>query len=302
MRYLSVMAVLVLAACAAEEGSWHDLGGANIGKPKWARIDPSTSRLHLPPAFHPVGRVTSGSLSDRTFEDIDLATGYVGLEEAGGGGFVDDIPSGRFRAVFDGAEILGDTVDGNTLEPKRKHPVTYAELTLGEYPCLAFRRPIGPTVSNLRGGRSAHEGIVTGIYCDTSGEGNFRKRALGYVRQIRLRRTGESLDEPGGLPAEPLLKSEAEVRAYLDRSRRAIRNALSAYNREHRALVGSDDALDVKEIVSLKLRGLNGDRVFVETSFTVCTDGSNWIAGAGTLLFELRWVDDELTFIGHDSL
>jgi hypothetical protein len=298
MRHLWITAALVIAACAGEEGSWYDTGGKNIGKPQWARIDPSASRLRLPRAFRPIREVISGSLPGRSFESVEFATGYVDLEEAPGRAYADEIPASRFRAIFDGAVVLEMSVESSRLKPRREFPTTYAEFTLGEHPCLAFRRPIGPPLPVP----SRHEGIVSGIYCDTTGGGNFKKRALGYVRQIRLRQPGEVLDEPGEPPDGPPLKPAAEVRAYLDRNRHDIRNALSAYNREHRALVGNDDALDVKEVVSMTLQDLKGDRVYVETSFTVGADGSNRIAGADTLLFELRWVEGELAFVGHDSL
>ena len=63
--------------------------------------------------------------------------------------------------------------------------------------------------------------------------------------------------------------------------------------------MGSNGELAVNEIIAMTLRRLDSDKVFVETSFTVGRPGSDWIAGAGTLLFELQWTDGDLRFVGH---
>ena len=91
MKGLPVVAALLIGACASAEGNWSDLSGADIGKPTWSRISFDDSRLYLPRAFGPVGRVTSGSLPERTFEMIRFADGFVNLEMLGAGGFRDNI-------------------------------------------------------------------------------------------------------------------------------------------------------------------------------------------------------------------
>ena len=209
-----------------------------------------------------------------------------------------------FRTLFDDVRVIDGIVDGSTLAPKRRYPITYAAFMLGDRPCIAFRRPIGDAVYNIMGGVSAHEGTVTGVYCGASGQENFTEEALGYVRQIRLRQPGEKgpAGAGRGSPDDSPLKPPEEVWAYLDGNKQKLEKSLSAYNQAHSALVGSDGELAVNEIIAMTLRRLEGDKAFVETSFTVGKPGSSWIAGAGTLLFELQWKDGELVFVGHREL
>ncbi len=101
------------------------------------------------------------------------------------------------------------------------------------------------------------------------------------------------------IAALPPVKSREEVEAYLNRNKKEIKARLAAYNQKNRVLVGNNSRLDVRRIHSMNIQSLNGESVLVRVSFELGRLGTSWFVGAGTFLFELKWIDGDLEFISH---
>jgi hypothetical protein len=114
-----------------------------------------------------------------------------------------------------------------------------------------------------------------------------------------------SLDEKPGQTArltpsdQPPVKSKGEVEAYLDENEWDIRHKLDAYNKKRRVLVGNNNSLSVRKVGSTQVMDLQGDSVFLEIHFQVGRQAAATLAGVGTFLFELKWIDGDLEFVGH---
>ena len=93
-------------------------------------------------------------------------------------------------------------------------------------------------------------------------------------------------------------KSAEEVEAYLKANENAINRKLERYNKERIGLRARDDRWSIGALF-WQIDSLDGDRVFLVIDYKV--GRAYWEQRSNKLLFELRWTDGELEFVGHGN-
>jgi hypothetical protein len=96
------------------------------------------------------------------------------------------------------------------------------------------------------------------------------------------------------------LKSREEVLVYLDRNESSFKRRLAHYNKENRIAVDGVNVWNRVSIRSMDLEELEEDRVFLRIDYMAGT-GKSQRSDFAVVLFELRWIDGDLEFFGHES-
>ena len=185
MKWLSALAVLFLYGCAEDPEGARTVTGRYLGQSAEVEIDPTAGRLEIPEGLLPIQSIVRQSFSDRVVETYNLTRSLVMLQFAWQGGFTDYKSDRRFRRLFAKWKINGTPLP-KSMVPDRKGGLTFAEFS-HFMPCLAFARPIGEPVMNIRGGAPAHEGSLHGFVCRDMDHTRFVETVTDLIRGIRVR-------------------------------------------------------------------------------------------------------------------
>lgn len=93
-------------------------------------------------------------------------------------------------------------------------------------------------------------------------------------------------------------RSAEEVEAYLKDNENAVNKKLERYNKENIGLATRDGRWFIGALF-WEIDSLDGDRVFLVIDYKV--GRAYWQQRSNKLLFELRWTDGELEFVGHGN-
>ncbi|SMF32917.1 hypothetical protein SAMN06265365_11178 [Tistlia consotensis] len=100
-----------------------------------------------------------------------------------------------------------------------------------------------------------------------------------------------------GEAAQPPLRSQAEIEAYVSSHASDLQDQLQDYNREHGLVRGVTTGLTKVLSAFWTLQRFDGDRVFLIGRITA--GKAAWDATLGRLLFEFQWQGGELKLVGH---
>ena len=132
------------------------------------------------------------------------------------------------------------------------------------------------------------------------------KKSSGGKRNgsiIWLQRTPDAATPPAQEPPAGKALGEAQkILTYLKENERAVFRKMSGYLEGNSIVPESSSTNKLVQIRKYKVLRVDGDRAFVAINFeTAYRIGAGGTSNPHKMVFQLRWIDGELEFVGHEK-